>query len=101
MNVYIITIKNLFNRFNTTEIKGVYVSLDAATEALKNIENVQKEALAAGCGCYKTAIKRSSKKGNKNSSDRQTVTLSYQKAFDDVEKVIITIREECVRGLNK
>lgn len=101
MNVYIITINKLFDRFTTTEVNSVYASLEAAMDSLKDVEATQKEVLAAQCGCYKTAIKRSVKKGNKNSSDRQTVTLSYQKAFGASEKVIISIREEGLRGLNK
>lgn len=102
MYVYVITIDTPFSHYNTTDINGIYTSFEAAKDALKDIEKIQKEKLSDHVHCYLNAIKRSSKKGTKYDSTRQTVVLSAKNDFmDDTNQIIIKIQEQPLYGFNK
>lgn len=103
MFAYVITIETVSKLNKTTALNGVYASYEVAKEAVKDIESIQKEALAARHHCYKGQIKRSSKKGTKYDAVRSTTVLSYKSGINDgvEEAIVIKINEEAIFGFNK
>lgn len=103
MFAYVITIETATKTNKTTVLNGIYASLEAAKDAVKDIESVQKETLAARHHCYKRQIKHSSKKGTKYAAVRSTTVLSYKSGLNDgvEESIVIKINEEAMFGFNK
>jgi hypothetical protein len=99
MLAYVITIETVSDSNKTTTLNGIYASLEAAKEAVKDIESIQKDVLADRHHCYKSQIRRSSKRCSKYDVVRLTTVLSYN--GDVEETIVIKINEEAMFGFNK
>ena len=99
MHAYVITIETVSDSNKTTTLNGIYASFEAAKEAVKDIESIQKDVLADRHHCYKSQILRSSKRCSKYAAVRSITVLSYN--GDVEETVVIKINEEAMFGFNK